>query len=176
MFSAAETNLSSSLAGILNALTPLFTGIFAITFWGKSISIKQGAGLAIGFISTSFVILINSSSQLSLNEYALLVIVATICYGININIVKNYLSDVNSLHITTIAVTFSGLLALIFLLFSDYQAYITVSSDQIYPLLSLVILGVMGTALAQLIQNKLIQQSSVAFASSTTYLTRIIHR
>lgn len=174
LFCAAETNLNSSTAGILNALTPLFTGVFAVTFWGKSISKKQGVGLAIGFISTTFLLLINSNSQLSFNEYALLVIAATICYGTNINIVKHYLFDVNSLHITTVAVTFAGILALIFLVFSGYQEYITVDSGQIYSLLSLITLGVLGTALAQLLQNQLIQKSSVAFASSTTYLIPVV--
>lgn len=174
LFCAAETNLNSSMAGILNALTPLFTSVFAIAFWGKSISRKQRVGLAIGFFSTSFLLLINSNGQLSLNEYALLVIVAAICYGTNINIVKHHLSNVNSLHITTVAVTFAGLFAMIFLLSSGYKGYIIVNGSQIYPLLSLVILGVLGTALAQLLQNRLIQKSSVAFASSTTYLIPVV--
>lgn len=170
LFSAAETKLNSSMAGILNALTPLFTTVFATGFLGKSVSRIQWAGLAIGFLSTLFLILIDFNAGLSFNQYALLVIIATICYGININIVKHYLYDINSLHITTVAVSFAGLLALIFLLFSGYQEYIVVSSNQIYPLLSLVTLGVLGTALVQLIQNQLIQKSSVAFVSSTTYL------
>lgn len=174
LFSAAETNLNSSMAGILNALTPLFTSVFAITFWGQSISGKQWLGLAIGFFSTLCLILIDLNAEFSLNQYALLIIIATICYGANINIVKNYLSDVNSFHITTVAVSFAGLLAFLFLPFSDYEGYYIVERSQIYPLISLIILGVLGTAVAQLIQNRLIQKSSVAFASSTTYAIPVV--
>lgn len=174
LFCMAQTHISSAMAGILNALVPLFTSVIALTFFGRSITRLQWLGLAVGFFSATFLILINASAEFSLNEYALLVIIATICYGLNINIVKIYLADVNSLHITTVAVSFAGILGLLFLLFSGYESYIEVGDDQIFPLLSLIALGVLGTALAQYIQNQLMQKSSAIFASSTTYIIPVV--
>lgn len=174
LFCMAQTHISSAMAGILNALVPLFTSVIALTFFGRSITRLQWLGLAVGFFSATFLILINASAEFSLNEYALLVIIATICYGLNINIVKIYLADVNSLHITTVAVSFAGILGLFFLIFSGYESYVEVGDDQIFPLLSLIALGVLGTALAQYIQNQLIQKSSAIFASSTTYIIPVV--
>ncbi len=174
LFCAAQTLINSAMAGILNTLVPLFTSIMALTFFGKSITKSQWLGLAIGFFSATFLILVNSTGEFSFNEYALLVMVATICYGLNINIVKIYLADINSLHITTVAVSFAGILGLIFLFFNGYESYIEVNDNQVFPLLSLIALGVLGTALAQYIQNRLIQKSSAVFASTTTYLIPIV--
>ncbi|MBF8149906.1 EamA family transporter [Winogradskyella sp. F6397] len=174
LFSIAQSQISSALAGILNALVPMFTSVLGLLFFRKSINKLQWLGLAIGFISASFLILITTGSTFSLNEYALLIIVATICYGLNFNIVKTYLSDVNSLHVTTIAVSFSGIFGFLFLFFSGYDSYINVSEQQVFPLLSLITLGVLGTALAQFMQNQLIQKSSAVFASSLTYLIPVV--
>jgi len=174
LFCMAQTQINSSMAGILNALVPLFTSVIGLTFFGKSITKTQWLGLAVGFFSATFLIMINSTAVFSLNEYALLVIIATICYGLNINIVKIYLADINSLHITTVAVSFAGILGLSVSFFSGYESYIQVGDNQVFPLLSLIALGVLGTALAQYIQNQLIQKSSSVFASSTTYLIPIV--
>lgn len=174
LFCAAQTQINSAMAGILNALVPLFTSVIALTFFGKSITKTQWVGLAVGFLSATFLLMVSSNAELSLNEYALLVIVATICYGLNINIVKIYLADIDSLHITTVAVSFAGMLGLIFLLFSGYGPYVEVGDNQVSPLLSLIALGVLGTAFAQYFQNRLIQLSSAVFASSTTYLIPIV--
>lgn len=41
-------------------------------------------------------------------------------------------------------------------------------------LLALMILGVFGTAIAQMIQYKLIKETSALFASSTTYIIPVV--
>ncbi len=174
LFSMAESHISSAMAGILNALTPMFTSVIALTFFGKCISKVQWVGLAIGFISAVFLITINSSTLFSLNEYALLIIVATISYGLNYNIIKSCLSGVKSVYITTVSVSFAGLLGMCVLFFSGYESYIEVGENKVFPLLSLVILGVLGTSFALYIQNLLIQKSSAVFASSVNYLIPVV--
>ena len=174
LFCMAQTHITSGMAGILNSLTPLFTSIIAIVFFGKLITRIQWLGLVIGFCSTAFLILMNTSSTISLNEYALLIIVATICYGASINIVKNHLASLNSLHITTVAVSFAGILGVVVLISGGYKSYFTVNEQNFYPLLSLITLGIVGTAIAQLIQNQLIKKSSAVFASSMTYVIPIV--
>ena len=125
-------------------------------------------------LSAVFLITINSSTLFSLNEYALLIIVATISYGLNYNIIKSCLSGVKSVYITTVSVSFAGLLGMCVLFFSGYESYIEVGENKVFPLLSLVILGVLGTSFALYIQNLLIQKSSAVFASSVNYLIPVV--
>ncbi len=170
LFCAAQIGISSSIAGILNALTPAFTFIIGVIFFRQSISKMQIAGLLIGFAGTAIMLLFNSTGNLTINAYAFFVVAATICYGININLVKKYLADVNPFHFTVISVSSSGLLALLYMLLMNKEPLLLYSKQNIPALLAVVILGIMGTALAQIALNKLIKASSPIFASSYTYV------
>jgi drug/metabolite transporter (DMT)-like permease len=174
LFCAAEVNLSSSVTGVLNALTPAFAAIVGFIFFKKSLQRFQSVGIIIGFIGTACLVLINANSKIEINGYAFLVMLAASFYGININIVKNHLADINPFHLTTVAVSFSGALGLIVLFATGYESYVNIQPQQISPLIALATLGIMGTALAQIALNKLIKRTSVVFASSNTYIIPIV--
>ena len=174
LFCAAEVNLSSSITGVLNALTPAFAVIAGFVFFKKSFRLFQSIGLMIGFIGTACLVLINTDSNIEINRYAFLVMLAACFYGININVVKNHLAEINPFHITTVAVSFSGILGLIVLFATGYKSYVNIQPQQVTPLLALATLGIMGTAFAQIALNKLIKRTSVVFASSNTYIIPIV--
>jgi drug/metabolite transporter (DMT)-like permease len=127
----------------------------------------------VGF-SASVLLMLNASHEpFTLNRYAIFIIIATACYGFNINLVKNYLAQVPSLSISAVSVTTAGLVAFIFGFLPRIEHY-HLSQSNLNAFLCLLLLGVLGTAFAQYLHNKLISVSSSLFASTSTYLIPII--
>jgi len=175
LFCTAQVHLESSVASILNALTPAFTFIVGIAAFRQPINKMQIVGLFTGFIGSVMLILVNSKGEFSLNVYALLILAATLCYGINVNIVKNKLSSVKSIHLSTVAVAVAGITAGIFLLFSGSFTHIYENTIQHpWSLGAIILLGVMSTALAQVVFNYMLTFTTSVFASSITYFIPIV--
>lgn len=175
LFAFAQTQLSSSVTGILNAVTPLNVLLLGAACFGRSISRPEVVGLGAGLVGTVMLMLAGSSGHLSgINYYSLLIIAATICYGFNTNIIKNYLGDLKPTVITAVSLLLAGPPAIIYLLgVSDFTAQVA-SGTVWWPLLAITILGVVGTALALIIFNKLVQIRTAVFASSVTYLVPMV--
>lgn len=173
LFAIAETKVSSSICSILNSLTPLNTLLIGTFAFGLSAKRNQFVGIFIGLVGTAILIL-NGKQQTSENYYyAILVIIASICYGLNVNLVKRYLSDVKPLSITTgnfLVLLFPSLLILFN---TDFLYKIEVTSFQ-HGMFFIAILGVVGTGIANIIFFRLIQISSPVFATSVTYLIPIV--
>ena len=105
--------------------------------------------------------------------YAILVLIASICYAINVNLIKKYLSNLGPLSISTGNFTVLLLPAILILFFSGFGKVIPVESVQ-HSILFIMILGVVGTGIANIIFFKLIQMSSPVFATSVTYLIPVV--
>ncbi|MEM9981101.1 MAG: DMT family transporter [Bacteroidota bacterium] len=174
LFAAAQTEISSAIAGILNSLTPLFTFIVGLLFFGQKILWKKVLGLAVGLLGAVSLILINPKGEISFNAYALLVVLATVCYACNVQLTKNYLSGIKPLHISSISLSFVGFFALIYLLSTDFTTKLQQEPQAITSFLSVFVLGIVGTAFALILFNKLLQLSSALFASSVTYFIPIV--
>ncbi|MDD3557137.1 MAG: DMT family transporter [Melioribacteraceae bacterium] len=174
LFAVAETGLSSSLAGILNALTPIFTLIVGVMAFSAKINKYQTRGLFFGFIGSGALSFIGSGGNFgTFNYYALFVIAATLLYGININLLKKYFPHLNSIILTSLAMFTIGPLAIIYLLFSDFFVILSTNESAPLALLYLFILGAVGTSLALVLFNKLIQITTPVFASTVTYIIPI---
>lgn len=175
LFATAQTSISSSLTGILNALTPLCTLLLGAAFFGQAITSKNGLGLGIGFIGSLILILGGTGNSIGeINLYALLVVGATICYGLNLNIIKNYTPELHPVVITSVSLLFVGPLAAGYLFgFTQFAEHVQ-QPGSLWPLLALVALGVIGTALALILFNKLVQMQTAVFASSVTYIIPIV--
>jgi len=175
LFATAQTSISSSLTGILNALTPLCTLLLGAAFFRKPITSKKGIGLGIGFIGSIVLIIGGTGSGIGeINLYALLVIGATICYGLNLNIIKNYTPELHPVVITSVSLLFVGPLAMGYLFgFTDFTETVQQPSA-FWPLMALIALGVIGTALALILFNKMVQMKTAVFASSVTYIIPIV--
>lgn len=106
-------------------------------------------------------------------SYSVFVLIATVCYAMNVNLIKKYLSDVKPLSITTGNFVVMVVPAIIILFFTDFSSKISLSETQ-NALFYIMILGVIGTGIANIIFYKLIQLSSPVFASSVTYLIPIV--
>ncbi len=174
LFAYAETGITSSLAGILNALTPMFTLILGAIFFAARINKWQSTGLLIGFGGSVALSFIGNDGGLgSFNHYAGSVIVATLCYGININLLKAWFPKLNSLILTALAMFSIGPLAIVYLLSTDFISIVINNAAAPMSLFYLFLLGVVGTSFALVLFNKLIQITTPVFASTVTYIIPI---
>jgi drug/metabolite transporter (DMT)-like permease len=176
MFALAQTQIDSSLAGTLNSLTPLFTLILGIVFFKVITRWYNILGVFIGLVGALGLIYFSSDQSFIFNlKYSFLVIIATICYAFNVNFIKFYLKDLNSITITVLTFFYIGIPSFLYVLFfSDIPAKIISSTEAIKGLGYLSILSIVGTGLALLAFNKLIKISSPIFASSVTYMIPIV--
>jgi len=170
LFTKAQTYIDSALAGMLNSLTPVFTLVVGMLFFRARATGLQIAGVFIGLIGA--IGLISAGQELSfqnINFYALLVIFATVCYAININVVKTYLTHLPGITITSLSFFFIGPVALIIFLLTDFQPAFK-AEEWLIPFGALVVLGIIGTAFAMILMNSLIRYTSAVLASSVTYI------
>lgn len=177
LFTKAETQISSSLTGMLNALTPFFTIIIGYLIFKMSVRKNQILGVAIGFFGAiALVVFDHNEGEQSKNiAYSLLVAAATLCYAVSVNGIKTYLGNVDSLTATTWSFTLIGPVAAIYLFgFTDVVAHATQHPQGMVSLGYVSILAIVGSALSVVVYNTLIKLSGTLFAASCTYLIPIV--
>ena len=176
LFAFAETEVDSGVVSILNALVPLNATLIGLAVFKIASTKIQIIGVILGFIGASM--LIFNSMELNPDQnylYAGFVVLATLMYGFNVNIIKHYLQDVKPIAIATGNFVAIIIPALTVLIFSGFFKTETFEHESIYSSIGFVaILSVFGTVMAKIIFNNLIQISSPVFASSVTYLMPLV--
>jgi drug/metabolite transporter (DMT)-like permease len=176
LFAYAETQIDSAVASILNSLVPMNTVLIGLAVFKISTTKRQSIGVIIGFIGTA--VLIISGSDLNPDQnymYSGLVIICSILYATNVNLIKKYLYDVNAVAIAAGQFSVIFIPSLIVLLYSDFFNIDFINNKIIHEsLLYVLLLSFFGTAMAKILFNKLIQISSPVFASSVTYSMLIV--
>jgi len=181
LFATSETVVSSSTAGILNSLTPIFTLLVGIMFFKQPFSFFGFAGVLIGFGGAAMLVFYGSNSDNIVHSehsavlFAGLIVIATICYGFASNIVKNHLQEVKGYIVSAFSYLIFAIPLIIWLLFfSDFQKRVVQHPEGIHSLLYIAILGIMGSAFAIILVVRVIQVSNALFASFVTYLIPIV--
>jgi drug/metabolite transporter (DMT)-like permease len=176
LFAYAQSGIDSGLAGSLNSLTPLFTLLIGLVFFHLQSRWYNVLGVFIGMAGALGLIYVSGNSGFAVNmKYAALVIIATICYAFNVNFIKYFLKEIDSITITVLTFYFIGFPATLFILFfTDVPEKLIYQQETWAGLGFLAILSVVGTGLALMIFNKLIKISSPVFASSVTYLIPVV--
>jgi drug/metabolite transporter (DMT)-like permease len=173
LFMKAETRIDSSLAGMLNSLTPVFTLIVGLVFHKTVFRWMQVAGLSLGLAGATGLILAGEGFRVgTVNSYAFFIVLATFFYAISINQIKAKLSHLTGIQITSLSFLFIGPVALTYLLTTNFEPVLAHAQWPIH-LLALAALGIIGTAMAMLLINSLIRYSSAVAASSVTYIIPI---
>jgi drug/metabolite transporter (DMT)-like permease len=181
LFAMAQTKLDSSVTGALNALTPLFVLILGALVFGQKIPSKSIIGISIGFGGT-LLLIFAGSGKLSegfnldaLNWSVFLVVLATFCYGMNVNIIKYKLPGIKPLAIAGISLSFLIPISGIFLFFfTPFTSTLAHTPGANLALAYLILLGVFGTGIALIFFNKLVQLTNPVFTSTVTYLIPIV--
>lgn len=169
LFAAAQTEISSSLAGVLNGLTTFFTLIIALLFFNQKWEQKKAFGVIIGLIGASVIILYNNKVEGQF-FYAMLAVTAALSYGFNGNFIKWFFDDENPLHISAVSLGLMTPAALTFLLMTDFTTVLKSHPDAMMSLGSVTILALMSTVIASVIFFRLIQKTNAVFGSGVTYL------
>ena len=176
LFAFAITTIDSSVVAILNSLSPFNTLIFGAIVFGFGFKRRQLYGVLIGLVGT--LILILKGAALNPNQnywYALLIIIASIGYAFNANIVKKYLSDLSALSIVTGNFLLLLVPAIVVLSCTDFFATFDVKNEVLMESLGyLAILSIVGTGIAKTIYNKLVHISDPVFSSSVTYIIPLV--
>lgn len=174
LFTVAETEIDSSLAGVLNMGTSFFVVIIGIIFYKSSPSKFQYMGLFCG--ATGLYMILQAQIQFDWGKlnYALLILLATLSYAVCLTTVKFRLQHLPAIAITSLAffiILWPALIATIML--GTFDPLVN-HPDGIRALGYLSILSVVGTALAVFLFNKLVAISSHIFATGVTYLMPVV--
>lgn len=174
LFTTAQKHINSSFAGMLNSFTPLFTLLLGVLFFKMKVLGTNIIGVFLGMLGICGLIMSYYGFSLTGEiVYALLVVIATFCYAINVNLIKAYLADIGSLLVASFAFLFIGPIAGFYLFSTDFVSRVVEHPQGTQSLVYISILGLMGTAFASIVFNLLIKQVSALFASSVTYLIPI---
>lgn len=169
LFCIAETKIDSSLAGILNALTPLFTITVGLFFFQMKAGRQKIIGILVGFVGLCLLFLAQKNISLENFSYAFLVLIATLLYGINVNMVSKHLHNTGSMNIAAVAFTFLIIPCLVILIYTGYFSMDLLSKPILKSTGSAFLLGFAGTAVATVLYYKLVKTAGGLFASTVTY-------
>lgn len=172
LFAIAQTQLESAITGVLNGLVPIFTILIALFFFRQKQTSKVYLGVLIGFIGTAILITAGKGNSFTgINSYALLVVLATVCYASNLNLIKQKLNDVHAVTVTSVSLILVGPLAAIYLFgFTDFWPKLMNVDGTSLATFYVCLLGIMGTSIALIIFNRILQMTDALFASSVTYI------
>ncbi|MDY7220889.1 DMT family transporter [Halalkalibacterium halodurans] len=172
LIALSQTEIYSSTAAVLNALTPLFTGLIGFLLYSNALSRQQWGGIVLGF--SGVVVLTGFQLQLLAPEHFVGVgtmILATICYGFASQYVKRHLHDTDVVLITTFSLLFGGLVGLIGMWITDsfHVVRVPLTIDWL-SLISIIGLGCLGSGMAHLLYYDLMKKGGPEFATTVTYL------
>lgn len=170
LFCAAEEGIDGALAGTLNSLTPIFVIVTGALFF----AIRTPAAKVLGIIValTGSVLLLLSKGHFEKPDnlvYVGYVVLATIFYGLNVNMVYRHLKDIGSLPIAAIALSLNAIPALAVLYFTGYFGLDLTDKSILYSTGHAAMLGIFGTAIASIIFYILIKRAGAVFSSMVTY-------
>jgi len=172
LFCIAESSngIDSALAGTLNSLTPIFVIITGALFFNSNTTANKIFGILISFTGSILLLLSKGHMQESQNLlYVSFVVLATIFYGFNVNMVHKHLKDIGSLQIAAVALTLNAIPALIVLAGTGYFNLDFTSNKVLWSTGAAAILGIFGTAVASIIFYMLVKRAGAVFASMVTY-------
>jgi drug/metabolite transporter (DMT)-like permease len=175
LFPAAQAHIDSSVAGILNALSPVWVFVVGIFFFQSKYNWIKLIGIAFAFSGVILLMLYQPTHRTTTNpNFAWLIVAATLCYGISANLIKKYLHDVRPITITALSFAVMIIPALIYLFSTGFIETLHEHPEALASLGYITILATMGSAVASVTFNKIIHRTSALFAASVTYLIPIV--
>lgn len=176
MFPIAQTRVSSSLAGMINALEPIFTIILGIILFSLRIRLIQIIGAVIGFAGAFMLLFFSEASQdQNYFFYTMLMVLASVFYALSALIVKDKLQHIPTMDVSSGIYTFWMLPALAILGFSGFFSEVDFTTGETWQAMGyLGFLTLISTTLAMILFYKLIQDTSAVFASTVSLLIPIV--
>jgi drug/metabolite transporter (DMT)-like permease len=174
LFTTAQQKLDSGIAGILNTLTPLFTLTIGAVVFKKGVAWRQALGVFIGMTGAISLIALRGVDNSENWAYSMLIILATLLYGISVNTISSKIPHIQPLHITALSLLLAGIPWTIYLFNTDIIQILNHHPHGMTSLKYVCVLAILGTCLANMLYFWLTQQTGPMFASSVTYLMPIV--
>ena len=173
LFTTAQTTIPSSVAGMLNALTPMFAFLVGVTLFKTAIKALQVAGLLLG-LAGALILAFQPGMDASLGwdmvGGASRVVAATACYGVSVNLIRHKLDQVPAAAVAALSLGLMSLPAAVATLTGPGLLMVTTHPDGVRGMIALTVLAVVGTGLALIAFNRIIQKTNALFASTVTYI------
>jgi len=173
LFALAETKVTSILAGIINAVTPLMT-VFAILLIGRDEKPKRAQliGLALGFMGVATVMGIWNGLGDNPIFYVSMLLLAVTCYGFSFPYSRRFVMPhkLEPIQMATVQLICAATVLL------PGYLYDGIAKDEFrpIPLISMLCLGVFGSGFAYIWNFEIIAAAGSAIASSVTFVTPVV--
>ena len=153
LFCIAETKIGGAVAGSLNSLTPIFVIITGALFFKIKSSTQKIIGVIVGLAGSAILLYANTKgNELNHLWYSFFVIIATIFYGVNVNMVTKRLKGVNSIDIAAIAFVSLIIPSLVILFYTNFfELKFVAQADYRNATIASTVLGMLGTAIASVL-------------------------
>ena len=175
LFPIAQTEISSSLAGVLSSLSPLFTLVLGVLFFGMAVQRSKIIGVILGLMGAVLLIGFGAIAGIKGNLwYGVFIIIGCFSYATSTNMVKAKLQEVSSFIISAIAFFITGIPCIFYLFSTDILNVIQVHEYGWKSLGAVALLSLAGTVLATILFFKLVQVSNPVFASLVSYLIPVV--
>ena len=169
MFGIAEQTITSSLAGLINGSTPIFVAFIAVVFYRLRITNLQIIYIFSGFVGVGLITLSGGINELSFNIGSIFALIASISYGIAVNIVEPLIKKYESYIVLKIVMRYASLLSLILY---GFTASFKIPTLEV-SLIPMLILGIGGTGIAFLTYYKLLDNVGRISSSFIVYMIPI---
>lgn len=175
LFALAQSRIDSSLAGMLNSLSPLFTLLVGVLLFGVRFRAANFLGVLLGLAGALGTIAFREGGGATAwSVYAILPIVGAVCYGFSGNIVKHGLYMVPATAISVLAISIVGPLGLVGIFASELPHTLATVPHAWRALGFVAILAAFGTGMSLILWNQLIKLTSAVWAASVTYLMPVV--
>lgn len=169
LFCIAETKIDSALAGILNSLTPLFTIIVGMLVFKINIDPKKMGGIILGLVGLCISVVAGKTLHFENISFSIFIILATICYGFNVNMVGKHMQNISAINIASLAFSFSIIPGTLILYWTGYFNNDFTNPALLNATLASGTLGVINTSIASILFYVLVKRAGILFASTVTY-------
>lgn len=169
LFCIAETKLDSSLTGMLNSFTPLCAVVLGVLFFKLTTSYLKISGILIGLIGLFFLVSPKGSFHFQNASYVYLVILATILYAVNVNVVSRQMKGIYPIHIASLAFSLFIIPSLLVLNYHQFFSKPLLQPSYLKSLAASCFLGMVGTAFASVLFYDLVKKAGPLFAAMVTY-------
>jgi len=173
LFAVAETEVTSILAGIINAVTPLMTLLaIMLAFREEKPKSYQVVGLLLGFVGVLTVL--GAWQGLGENPASAVIalLCAVACYGISFPYSRKYVlpKKVKAESLAAGQLTMGAITLLPVYLIDG----ITTTNYRPGPVIAMLTLGILGSGFAYIWNFKIMEAAGSAIASTVTYVTPVV--
>ncbi len=169
MFGIAEQTITSSLAGLINGSTPIFVAFIAVVFYKLKVTKIQVLYIFTGFIGVGLISLSGGINEVSFEIGFLYALIASISYGIAVNMVEPLIQKYDSLIVIKMVIRYAFVISLI--MFGPTASFKLPTVE--VSLIPMLILGIGGTGIAFLTYYKLLESVGRISSSFVVYMIPI---